>query len=60
MNRENSFKLGYVHGLHSPYGPVNNKGMAHSGDYYEMHVQKQVGVHIEDLSRCGELILSRA
>lgn len=60
MDRTNSFKLGYVHGLHSPYGPVNNKAMAHSGDYYEMHVQKQCGVHIEDVTRCGELILSRA
>lgn len=59
VNKENSFKLGYVHGLQSPYGPVNNKAMAHSGDYYEMHVQKQCGVHIDDISRCGELILSR-
>lgn len=60
MNRANSFKLAYIHGLHSPYGPVNNKSAAHSGDYYEMHVQKQCGIHIEDVSRCGELILSRA
>lgn len=59
VHRANSFKLGYVHGLHSPYGPTNNKAMAHSGDYYEMHVQKQCGIHIEDVSRCGELILSR-
>ena len=59
VNRANSFKLAYIHGLHSPYGPVNNKAAAHSGDYYEMHVQKQQGVHIEDVSRCGELILSR-
>jgi hypothetical protein len=59
MQRANSFKMGYIHGLHSPYGPVNNKAMAHSGDYYEVHVQKQCGVHIEDVSRCGELILSR-
>jgi hypothetical protein len=35
------------------------KQWLHSGDYYEMHVQKQCGVHIEDVSRCGELILSR-
>jgi hypothetical protein len=60
INKNNSFKLGYVHGLQSPYGPVNNKAMAHSGDYYEMHVQKQCGVHIEDVTRCGELVLSRA
>jgi hypothetical protein len=59
MNRANSFKLAYIHGLHSPYGPVNNKAAAHSGDYYEMHVQKQCGIHIEDISRCGELILAR-
>lgn len=59
IHRANSFKLAYIHGLHSPYGPVNNKAAAHSGDYYEMHVQKQCGIHIEDVSRCGELILSR-
>ncbi len=60
MNKANSFKLAYIVGLQSPYGPVNKGFSAHSGDYYEMHVQKQCGVHIEDISRCGELILSRA
>lgn len=60
MNKANSFKLGYVAGLQSPFGATNNKLMSHSGDYYDMHVQKQCGVHIEDVSRCGELILSRA
>ena len=60
MNKANSFKLGYVAGLQSPYGPTNNKIMSHSGDYYDMHVQKQCGVHIQDVSRCGELILARA
>lgn len=60
MQKKNSFKLGYVMGLQSPYGPTQNKPMAHSGDYYEMHVQRQCGIHIEDVSRCGELILSRA
>lgn len=60
VNRANSFKLAYVHGLHSPYGPVNNGVAAHSGDYYEMHVQKQEGIQITDIGRCGELILARA
>lgn len=60
VNKANSFKLAYIAGLQTPYGPVNNKPAAHSGDYYEMHVQKQCGIHIEDVSRCGELILSRA
>jgi len=59
MKKKNEFKLGYVHGLQTPYGPVNNKGMSHSGDYYEMHVVDRCGVHIEDTSRCGELILQR-
>ena len=56
VNKANSFKLGYVAGLQNPYGPVNNQLMSHSGDYYEMHVQKECGVHIQDVSRCGELI----
>ena len=60
INKNNGFKLGYVAGLHSPYGPnTKNTSMAHSGDYYEMHVQKQFGIHIEDITRCGELILER-
>lgn len=59
VNKDKGFKLGYVHGLQSPYGPVNNGAMAHSGDYYEMHVQKQAGVHIEDVTKCGELKLQR-
>lgn len=57
INKKNSFKLAYVVGLQGPYGPVNKGFSAHSGDYYEMHVQKQCGIHIEDVSRCGELIL---
>lgn len=59
IDKANGFKLGYVHGLQTPYGPVNKGAMAHSGDYYEMHVQKQCGVHIEDVTKCGELILQR-
>lgn len=59
MNKKNSFKLGYVHGLQTPYGPVNKGSMAHSGDWYEMHCQTQEGIHIEDVTRCGELILQR-
>lgn len=59
INKINGFKLGYVAGLQTPYGPTNKGAMAHSGDYYEMHVQKQCGIHIEDVTKCGELILSR-
>jgi hypothetical protein len=60
VNKTNGMALGYVAGLQTPFGPTTgNKAMAHSGDYYEMHVKKQCGIHIEDVSRCGELILSR-
>jgi hypothetical protein len=60
LTKKNSMKLGYVGGLHTPYGPVTgNKLMSHSGDYYEMHVQVEKGAHIDDVSRCGELILGR-
>lgn len=59
IDKKNSFKLGYVAGLQTPYGPRNKGDMAHSGDFYEMHVQKQQGIHIEDVTRCGELILQR-
>lgn len=60
VDKANGFKLGYVAGLQNPYGPnTKNTLMSHSGDYYEMHVQKQSGVHIEDVTKCGELILSR-
>lgn len=60
MNRANSFKLAYVVGMQTPYGPSNKEFSSHAGDYYEMHVQAQKGVHIEDVSRCGELILARS
>lgn len=60
MDKANGFKLGYVAGLHTPYGPVTkNSLMSHAGDYYSMHVQKQFGIHIDDITRCGELILQR-
>ena len=59
VNKKNGYKLGYVAGLSNPYGPNNGKLMSHSGNYYEMHVEKQCGLHVEDVSRCGELILRR-
>lgn len=57
--KKGGMSLVYVAGLVSPYGPVNNGLASHAGDYYEMHVKDQCGVHIEDISKCGELILKR-
>ena len=59
VKKKGGMKLAYICGLYSPYGPDTNKHAAHSGDYYEMHVKDQCGLHIEDVSRCGELILKR-
>ena len=60
MNRKDSFTFGYVEGMYGPYGPKKGGMMAHAGDYYEMHVGKVCGVHIHDITRCGEMILSRS
>ena len=59
MNKKDGFAFGYVQGLYGPYGPINGGTAAHSGSYYEMHVEKSCGLHIHDVTRCGELILDR-
>jgi hypothetical protein len=59
MDKKNSFKHVYVCGMQTPYGPNSGINAAHSGDYYDMHVQKESGAHIHDVTACGELILSR-
>lgn len=59
VNKSNGYKLGYTCGLQNPYGPNNGKMMSHSGDYYTMICSKETGVHMEDVTRCGELILAR-
>ncbi len=59
MRKKDGFAFGYVEGLYGPYGPKKGGSMAHSGSYYEMHVEKSCGIHIHDITRCGELILCR-
>lgn len=59
MNKKDGFAFGYVEGLYGPYGPSKSGKMSHSGSYYEMHVEKTLGIHISDITKCGELILSR-
>jgi len=59
MNKKDGFAFTYVEGMYGPYGPKNGGSSAHSGSYYEMHVEKSVGMHIHDITKCGELILSR-
>ena len=60
VKKKGGMSLIYVGGMASPFGPVTGNSLAsHAGDYYEMHVKDQCGIHIEDVSRCGELILKR-
>lgn len=60
MNKKDGFAFGYINGLFGPAGPVQGGNSAHSGSYYEMHCEKMEGIHIEDITRCGELRLERA
>jgi len=59
VEKINGLKFGYTAGLTNPYGFNSGSLMSHEGDYYTMLIQKQFGMHIEDISRCGELILDR-
>ena len=42
MNKKYGFAFGYVQGLYGPYGLINGGTAAHSGSYYEMHVENLV------------------
>lgn len=59
MKKANSFASWYVAGGYGPFGPTKSGMAAHSGEYYEMHVSETFGLHLEDVTRCGELILRR-
>ena len=59
VSKKDGYKFGYVGGLVNPYGANKGGLMSHSGEYYSMHVSKICGVHIEDITKCGELILKR-
>lgn len=57
VSKEGGMKLGYVSGLHTPTGPNKGGMMSNSIDAYTMVVMDQCGTHIDDVTRCGELIL---
>ena len=54
------YGLSYVCGMVTPTGRRQGGEAAHAGDYYEMHVHEQCGAHIDDPTKCGDLILSRS
>lgn len=59
MKRKNSEAFGYVNGMFGPYGPAKGGNMSHAGSYYEMHVEQVSGVHIGDITKCGQLEVAR-
>jgi hypothetical protein len=59
VSKKDGYKFGYVGGLISPFGAKKGGLMSHAGEYYSMHVSKITGVKIEDITKCGELILKR-
>jgi len=57
VHKKNGYKLGYVSGLQTPYGPNKGGLMSNAKDSYTMIVHDQCGIQIDDVTRCGELIL---
>ncbi len=59
MRKQGARSFTYVEGMYGPYGAKSGGTSAHAGDYYEMHVNDSMGVHIHDITKCGEMILTR-
>jgi hypothetical protein len=57
--KKDGFKFWYIPGGISPYGPMKGTQGATAREGYEMHYSKELGVHLQDPTRCGELILCR-
>lgn len=57
VKKKGGYKLGYVSGLQTPYGANKGGLMSNAKDAYTMIVHDQCGVQIDDVTRCGELIL---
>lgn len=59
VNKRDGFKFWYVAGGISPYGPMKGTLGSSAREEYEMYYSKEFGVHIQDPTSCGELILAR-
>lgn len=59
VTRKDSFNFGYVVGLLNPFKKGNLGTIANAIEAYSMHASKMCGVHIEDVSKCGEMIFKR-
>lgn len=59
VNKANGYKFWYIAGGVSPFGPMQGTMGSTAREGYEMHYSKELGVHIQDVTKCGELILDR-
>lgn len=60
VRRKGSLKKVYTAGTHNPYGPANNTLGSHTGDYYTMLWQDDIGVQVNDFTRMVSLYPNRA
>ncbi len=51
--------LTYVNGNYGPTGPNRGGSAAHARDGYEMHLGTNIGLHIQDVTKCGEILIER-
>jgi hypothetical protein len=59
VNKRDGFKFWYVGGAVSPFGPMRGTQGSSAREGYEMHYSKELGVHLQDPTAAGELILCR-
>jgi hypothetical protein len=59
VKKQGAMKFGYVNGLVTPYGPINNQPMAHEGDWYSMVLQTKEGIIVKDPTLTGMLVFER-
>lgn len=57
ITKKDGFKQWFVDGGISHLGPQRGGSAAHGGEWYEMHISKEIGLHIEDITRCGKIEL---
>lgn len=60
MKKKDGYAFAYVNGLYGPTGPTKGGTAAHKGSYYEMVMEDTLGVHIEDITRCGEILIGKS
>lgn len=56
VEHKNGLIFNFVAGTIGPNGPTPMGQAAHTGSYFNYVMEENIGIHIRDISRCGELI----